>query len=814
MKKTLDIKKLILLNMPYILLGLFATNFGEAWRMAQGADASEKFLSLVAVLPGALQSFWPSLHPLDLLVGLCCGVGLRLAVYLKSKNAKKYRHGLEYGSARWGTREDIAPYVDPVFQNNVILTKTESLTMNSRPKDPKTARNKNVLVIGGSGSGKTRFWLKPNLMQMHSSYVVTDPKGYNNIGQRKSHTVRQNLLPCGFFCTLYEFPERRKPMETKKTKYTALYERLSRDDEMQGESNSITNQKKYLEEYARSQGFKNIRHFTDDGYSGVDFNRPGFQALIAAVEAGEVDIVCVKDMSRFGRNYLKVGFYTEIMFPEKGVRFIAINNGVDSANPSENDFTPFLNIMNEWYAKDTSNKIRAIFRSRMQDGKRCSGAIPYGYKRDPEDKNHLLIDEEAAKVVRRIFQMIIDGMGTKAIANRLSEEKVLIPSAYLEQSEHGESRNHSYHDPYRWNCTAVAYILEKQEYMGHTVLGKTICENFKTKKRRKATPDELIIFENTHDAIVDEETWHLAQKLRRKTKRTLANGTYSHRLSGLVYCSDCGKRLSYASPHSQHRADGKTYDADSNFRCPTYKSMYGECTMHFIKASTLDSLVDEAIRKVAAYVLKDEQAFLQQVKELTSASQAVVQTDSKKELVTAKKRIAELDNFIKKLYEGNASGKIPDRQFEKLMAQYDTEQQELEARVAEIEAKISELRQEEESGEMFVRLVKRYRDFTEITQTMLNEFIDKIVIFEATGGRTVNRSQRIDIYFNFIGQFVLEDTEEEILSKQEEENRLAELKEQKRKDRRNETVRRYRQRKKEKKAAEAEAEKTAERNIA
>ena len=807
-------KKLLILNLPYFLVGLFATNLGEAWRLAEGADSSAKILSFFHALPIALNNPFPSFHPLDLLIGILCGAGLRLAVYLKGKNAKKYRHNVEYGSARWGTAKDIEPFIAPKFEDNVILTKTERLMMSNRPKNPANARNKNVLIIGGSGSGKTRFWLKPNLLQMHSSYVVTDPKGYNNIGQRKSHTVRQNLLPCGFFCTLYEFPERRKPMETKKTKYTALYERLSRDDEMQGESNSITNQKKYLEEYARSQGFKNIRHFTDDGYSGVDFNRPGFQALIAAVEAGEVDIVCVKDMSRFGRNYLKVGFYTEIMFPEKGVRFIAINNGVDSANPSENDFTPFLNIMNEWYAKDTSNKIRAIFRSRMQDGKRCSGAIPYGYKRDPEDKNHLLIDEEAAKVVRRIFQMIIDGMGTKAIANRLSEEKVLIPSAYLEQSEHGESRNHSYHDPYRWNCTAVAYILEKQEYMGHTVLGKTICENFKTKKRRKATPDELIIFENTHDAIVDEETWHLAQKLRRKTKRTLANGTYSHRLSGLVYCSDCGKRLSYASPHSQHRADGKTYDADSNFRCPTYKSMYGECTMHFIKASTLDSLVDEAIRKVAAYVLKDEQAFLQQVKELTSASQAVVQTDSKKELVTAKKRIAELDNFIKKLYEGNASGKIPDRQFEKLMAQYDTEQQELEARVAEIEAKISELRQEEESGEMFVRLVKRYRDFTEITQTMLNEFIDKIVIFEATGGRTVNRSQRIDIYFNFIGQFVLEDTEEEILSKQEEENRLAELKEQKRKDRRNETVRRYRQRKKEKKAAEAEAEKTAERNIA
>ena len=809
-----DVKKLILLNLPYVFAFYFADKIAAVFRLAPGTEFIDKLTNGFAVFGSAFANPLPSFHPVDLLIGLIAGALLKLAVYVKGKNRKKLRQGEEYGSARWGKPEDIKPYMDPEFSNNVILTQTEFLTMNSRPKQPKYARNKNILVIGGSGSGKTRFFVKPNLMQMHSSYVVTDPKGYNNIGQRKSHTVRQNLLPCGFFCTLYEFPERRKPMETKKTKYTALYERLSRDDEMQGESNSITNQKKYLEEYARSQGFKNIRHFTDDGYSGVDFNRPGFQALIAAVEVGEVDIVCVKDMSRFGRNYLKVGFYTEIMFPEKGVRFIAINNGVDSANPSENDFTPFLNIMNEWYAKDTSNKIRAIFRSRMQDGKRCSGAIPYGYKRDPEDKNHLLIDEEAAKVVRRIFQMIIDGMGTKAIANRLSEEKVLIPSAYLEQSEHGESRNHSYHDPYRWNCTAVAYILEKQEYMGHTVLGKTICENFKTKKRRKATPDELIIFENTHEAIVDEETWHLAQKLRRKTKRTLANGTYSHRLSGLVYCSDCGKRLSYASPHSQHRADGKTYDADSNFRCPTYKSMYGECTMHFIKASTLDSLVDEAIRKVAAYVLKDEQAFLQQVKELTSASQAVVQTDSKKELVTAKKRIAELDNFIKKLYEGNASGKIPDRQFEKLMAQYDTEQQELEARVAEIEAKISELRQEEERGEMFVRLVKRYRDFTEITQTMLNEFIDKIVIFEATGGRTVNRSQRIDIYFNFIGQFVLEDTEEEILSKQEEENRLAELKEQKRKDRRNETVRRYRQRKKEKKAAEAEAEKTAERNIA
>lgn len=586
-------------------------------------------------------------------------------------------------------------------------------------------------------------------------------------------------------------------MAVKKIKYTALYERLSRDDEMQGESNSIVNQKRYLEEYAQAQGFKNIRHFTDDGYSGTNFKRPGFQKMIAAIEAGEIDVVCVKDLSRFGRDYLKVGFYTEIMFPEKGVRFIAINNSVDSANPTENDFTPFLNIMNEWYAKDTSNKIRAIFRSRMQDGKRCSGAIPYGYRRDPEDKNHLLIDEEAAKVVRRIYQMVIDGMGSQAIANQLTADNVLIPSAYLEQSEHGESRNHSYHDPCRWNCTAVSYILDKQEYMGHTVLGKTICENFKTKKRRKARPDELIIFENTHEPIIDAETWHLVQKLRRRTRRKLANGSYSHRLSGLVYCADCGKRLSYSSPQSQHRPDGKTYDADSSFRCPTYKSMYGECTMHYIKSSTLDKLVDEAVRKIARYVLRNEQAFLEQVRVLTSADQKHTQSEDKKELVNIKKRIAELDNYIKRLYEGNASGKIPDRQFEKLMVQYDSEQQELEERVKEIEVSIHEIQQESENGQQFVRLVQKYRDLTEIDQTALNEFIDKVVVHEATGGRTADRSQQIDIYFNFIGQFMVEDTEEELLMQEQEAQRLADLKERERKDRRNETVRRYRQRKKE-----------------
>ncbi len=273
-----------------------------------------------------------------------------------------------------------------------------------------------------------------------------------------------------------------------KEKITALYERLSRDDEQQGESNSITNQKKYLEDYARSKGFRNIRHFTDDGYSGTNFNRPGFTALLEEVKAGNVGTILIKDMSRIGRNYLQVGFYTEMLFPDKGVRFIAVNNNVDSDNPTENEFTSFLNIMNEWYAKDTSKKIKAIFRNRMENGIRCSGAVPYGYKM-AEDKT-LRVDEEAAAVVKRIFAMAADAMPLAQIAKVLTEEKVLIPSAYWEQKEGMVSRNHRYHDPYLWTNTAVGYIVDRKEYLGHTVLGKTVRDSFKSKKRRKATDEK------------------------------------------------------------------------------------------------------------------------------------------------------------------------------------------------------------------------------------------------------------------------------------------------------------------------------------
>ncbi|MTS26910.1 recombinase, partial [Ruthenibacterium lactatiformans] len=613
MKKQLDIKKLLILNLPYLLMGLFATNFGEAWRMVQGADASQKALSLISVLPVALASWWPSLHPLDLLVGLCCGAGLRLAVYLKSKNAKKYRHGMEYGSARWGTHEDIAPYVDPVFQNNVILTKTESLTMNSRPKDPKTARNKNVLVIGGSGSGKTRFWLKPNLMQMHSSYVVTDPKGtilvecgkmlqrgtpkmrpklgkdhqpvkdrhgnpvyetvkdkngkvvyepyrikvLNTINFKKSmhynpfaylhseleaekpnhFAVRQYKkykLAAGVVCSKRLLnqavgkslrthnlkPKKGAQVMRKNEKITALYERLSRDDfgkddDQQRESNSISNQKAMLEEFAARQGFTNIVHFTDDGISGTCFDRPGFLAMMKEVEAGNVEYLCIKDMSRMGRDYLKVGQIMEIL-RQRGVRLIAINDGVDSAR-GDDDFTPFRNIMNEYYARDTSRKIRSTFQSKGKSGKHLTGTVIYGYLWN-EARDQWLVDPEAAEVVKRIFAMTIDGYGPYQIASKLKEEKVLIPSAYLARHGEGVNKNKTFKDVYGWGSSTICNILEKREYLGHTINFKTR-KHFKDKKSHYVPEDEWTIFENTHEAIIDQQTFDLVQKIRGNVRR-------------------------------------------------------------------------------------------------------------------------------------------------------------------------------------------------------------------------------------------------------------------------------------------------------
>ena len=572
-------------------------------------------------------------------------------------------------------------------------------------------------------------------------------------------------------------------------KITALYERLSRDDEQAGESNSIQNQKKYLEEYARQKGLRNIRHFYDDGYSGTNFNRPGFAALLEEIEAGRVETLVVKDLSRFGRNYLQVGYYTEILFPKRGVRFIAVNNNVDSAAPQDNDFTPFLNIMNEWYAKDTSNKIKAIFKSRMKDGMRCSGSIPYGYKRKPDDKQTLIVDEPAAEIVRKIFRLACQGNSTTAIAEILTAEQVLIPAAYAAQHNPKNCRHKSVKDPCRWNATTVGYILDRQEYLGHTVLGKSICENFKTKQRRAATPDELMIFPDTHEAIIDQDTWDIARKIRMKKKPRVANGTYSHRLSGLVYCADCGARMGFISPDARH--GDKHYDSDSAFQCGNYRSTAAECVSHYVKTSVLEAAVLQAIQTVSKYVLENEAEFIDQLRAVWNEHQTRATNSGQQELAEARKRMSDLDGKIQKLYESALNGLLPERQAQRMIQQYDEEQILLEKRIEELESLVQQNEIKEVDTSRFIALVKKYRDCEELTDTMLYAFIDRIEVHEATGGRTVYRQQKIDIHFNFIGNYYPPEetiSEEERIAaieadqlrkKQEKGKRAAERKKQK-----------------------------------
>ncbi|RHQ68884.1 DUF4368 domain-containing protein [Butyricicoccus sp. AF24-19AC] len=968
MKKTLDIKKLILLNMPYILLGLFATNFGEAWRMAQGADASEKFLSLVAVLPGALQSFWPSLHPLDLLVGLCCGAGLRLAVYLKSKNAKKYRHGLEYGSARWGTREDIAPYVDPVFQNNVILTKTESLTMNSRPKDPKTARNKNVLVIGGSGSGKTRFWLKPNLMQMHSSYVVTDPKGtilvecgkmlqrgapklgkdgkpmkdkhgkviyepyrikvLNTINFKKSmhynpfsyiHSEKdilklvttliantkgegkagddfwvkaETLLYCALigyihyeapveeqnFSTLIEFinamevreddeefknpvdlmfdalesekpnhfavrqykkyklaagvvcskrllnqavgkslrthnlkPKKGAQVMRKNEKITALYERLSRDDfgkddDQQRESNSISNQKAMLEEFAARQGFTNIVHFTDDGISGTCFDRPGFLAMMKEVEAGNVEYLCIKDMSRMGRDYLKVGQIMEIL-RQRGVRLIAINDGVDSAR-GDDDFTPFRNIMNEYYARDTSRKIRSTFQSKGKSGKHLTGTVIYGYLWN-EARDQWLVDPEAADVVKRIFAMTIEGYGPYQIASKLKEEKILIPSAYLAQHGEGVNKNKTFKDVYGWGSSTICNLLEKREYLGHTINFKTR-KHFKDKKSHYVPEDEWTIFENTHEAIIDQQTFDLVQKIRGNVRRYPDGWGEAAPLTGLLYCADCGGKMYVHRTNNGKRISQYTCSQYTKVPCGTLCK-----TQHRINEDVVLSLVSEMLKAIAEYAKHDRAEFVRVVQEAQSSQQTAEVRKQRTRLATAKQRVSELEVLLCKIYEDNILGKLSDSRYATLDAQYEKEQSELTAEISVLEKAVKSYEKHEKDADRFIALIDKYENFDKLTIAMLNEFIEKILVHERDRKGSIQTTQEVEIYFNFVGRFVppafgeVELTPEELEEIRKREERKDRLHQNYLKRKASGAQKRYEDKIKERKKAEIEAKKAA-----
>ena len=941
-------KQLALKCAPYVIFGYVFNKVSWLYGQQAGDNTLQKVLDTINGMGGAFVNPFPSFMPGDLLVGVGCGIGFRMVVYYKAKNAKKFRQGVEYGSARWGTAKDIEPYVDPVFENNVLLTATERLMMSGRPKQPKYARNKNILVIGGSGSGKTRFFVKPNLMQMHSSYVVTDPKGtvlvecgrmlskndyrikvLNTINFAKSmhynpfayirsekdilklvNTIIVNTKGEGqqasedfwvkaeklYYTALiayiwYEAPEEEqnfsmlidlvdaseareddenfknavdllfeeleqknpnhfavrqykkyklaagvvcskrllnqavgKSLRThnlkpkkgaqvmrKNEKITALYERLSRDDfgkddDQQRESNSISNQKAMLEEFAARQGFTNIVHFTDDGISGTCFDRPGFLAMMKEVEAGNVEYLCIKDMSRMGRDYLKVGQIMEIL-RQRGVRLIAINDGVDSAR-GDDDFTPFRNIMNEYYARDTSRKIRSTFQSKGKSGKHLTGTVIYGYLWN-EARDQWLVDPEAADVVKRIFAMTIDGYGPYQIASKLKEEKVLIPSAYLAQHGEGVNKNKTFKDVYGWGSSTICNILEKREYLGHTINFKTR-KHFKDKKSHYVPEDEWTIFENTHEAIIDQQTFDLVQKIRGNVRRYPDGWGEAAPLTGLLYCADCGGKM-----YVHRTNNGKRI---SQYTCSQYSKVpVGKLctTQHRINEDVVLSLVSEMLKAIAEYAKHDRAEFVRVVQEAQSSQQTAEVRKQRTRLATAKQRVSELEVLLCKIYEDNILGKLSDSRYATLDAQYEKEQSELTAEISVLEKAVKSYEKHEKDADRFIALIDKYENFDKLTIAMLNEFIEKILVHERDRKGSIQTTQEVEIYFNFVGRFVppafgeAELTPEELEEIRKREERKDRLHQNYLKRKASGAQKRYEDKIKGRKKAEIEAKKAA-----
>ena len=950
MAQSADMKKLILLNFPYIIAFYMVEKAAWLYRHCNGDTVVDRLMVLFMNFGLAYKSVLPSFYPFDLMVGLVGAAALKAVIYFKGKNAKKYRQGEEYGSARWGNQKDIEPFIDPVFENNVILTQTERLMMSGRPKHPKYARNKNVIVIGGSGSGKTRFYVKPNLMQMPQkvSYVVTDPKGtiivecgkmlsdagykikvLNTINFKKSmrynpfHYIRsekdilklvntiiantkgdgeksgedfwvkaERLLYCALigyiwyeapeeeqnFSTLLEFInaseareddeafknavdelfeelEQKKPehfavrqykkyklaagvvcskrllnqavgkslrthnlkpkkgaqVMRKNEKITALYERLSRDDfgkddDQQRESNSISNQKAMLEEFAARQGFTNIVHFTDDGISGTCFDRPGFLAMMKEVEAGNVEYLCIKDMSRMGRDYLKVGQIMEIL-RQRGVRLIAINDGVDSAR-GDDDFTPFRNIMNEYYARDTSRKIRSTFQSKGKSGKHLTGTVIYGYLWN-EARDQWLVDPEAADVVKRIFAMTIDGYGPYQIASKLKEEKVLIPSAYLARHGEGVNKNKTFKDVYGWGSSTICNLLEKREYLGHTINFKTR-KHFKDKKSHYVPEDEWTIFENTHEPIIDQQTFDLVQKIRGNVRRYPDGWGEAAPLTGLLYCADCGGKM-----YVHRTNNGKRI---SQYTCSQYSKVpVGKLctTQHRINEDVVLSLVSEMLKAIAEYAKHDRAEFVRVVQEAQSSQQTAEVKKQRTRLATAKQRVSELEVLLCKIYEDNILGKLSDSRYATLDAQYEKEQSELTAEISVLEKAVKSYEKHEKDADRFIALIDKYENFDKLTIAMLNEFIEKILVHERDRKGSIQTTQEVEIYFNFVGRFVppafgeVELTPEELEEIRKREERKDRLHQNYLKRKASGAQKRYEDKIKKRKKAEIEAKKAA-----
>ena len=550
-------------------------------------------------------------------------------------------------------------------------------------------------------------------------------------------------------------------------KITPLYEHLSRDDELQGESNSISNQKQMLEDFARRNGLPNPTHFTDDGISGTRFDRPGFLAMMEEVEAGRVEAIVIKDMSRLGRDYLKVGQVMEVL-RQRGVRLIAINDGVDSLK-GDDDFTPFRNIMNEFYARDTSRKIRSVFKAKGMSGKHLTGTVIYGYLWD-EKREHWLVDEEAAEVVRRIFSLTLEGYGPYQIACKLSADRIEIPVVHLARFNEGVNRSKPVKDPYGWGSSTIVNILKKREYLGHTINFKTR-KHFKDKKSHYVSEDEWTIFENTHEAIIDQQTFDLVQKIRSNVRRYPNGWGEAAPLTGLLYCADCGGKMYVHRTNNGKRISQYTCSNYTKVPCGTL------ClTQHRINESAVLTLVSDTLRAIAEYSRNDRTEFIHTVQETQVAQQSADISKKRRHLATAQKRAGELEKLICKIYEDNALGKLPDTRYKALDAQYAKEQDALEIEIAELEKAVTGYEQSQKSAEKFIALIDKYENFDTLTNTMLNEFVEKILVHERSRKGSQDTTQEIEIYFNFLGRYIppslqpvpLTPEEQEELRKREE----------------------------------------------
>jgi DNA invertase Pin-like site-specific DNA recombinase len=526
---------------------------------------------------------------------------------------------------------------------------------------------------------------------------------------------------------------------------TALYCRLSRDDELQGDSNSIKNQKAILQKYATDNGFGNIQFFVDDGYSGTTFDRPDWQRLSGMIDEGQIGTLIVKDMSRLGRDYLQVGMLTEMVFPNNDVRFIAVNNGVDSVNGTENDMTPFINLFNEFYAKDTSRKIRAVFKAKGNAGKPLCTNPPYGYIKDPEDKNHWIIDETAAEVVREIFHLCVQGYGVSKIANIITAKHIMNPTAHAKALGIGVSDNRSTADDYKWVNSTISHMLTRQEYIGSTVNFKTYRKSYKQKKQLKNDPDNWQIFEGTHEAIIDSETFAIVQRLREGRRRVTPMGEMPI-LSGMLFCADCGAKL------YQVRHRGWTHDKE-HFVCATYRKVKGGCSSHQIRNVVVEELLLDGIRNITAFARDHEDEFVQMVTDKTRAEVNRSLRDDKRELEQAQVRAEKLDDIIQRLYEDNLDGKISDERFAKMTASYEDEQRTLEFQINKLKSTITTESERTANADAFLKLVRKYTDLQELNAEIIREFVEKIYVYKAEKTPTGRRTQKVKIIWNCIGEF-------------------------------------------------------------